>query len=182
MRAANSKLLGTKILELPKPFWVQTWKYLKTFIEVRTYLNSKFEFQVFPSLLESTLTHFLLFFGIIKRYVWISTKLFFQSIHKWLALFNRKHCHIIDLIWMISLHWLTWKESLRRTLVNLSSFGFFQVLELCNEFTWKGYGALVLRLADEVVEALFVTYDLWKWLLTVSRVALRHFWVLVKMF
>ena len=26
----------------------------------------------------------------------------------------------------------------------------------------KGYGALVLRLADEVVEALFVTYDLWK--------------------
>ena len=28
--------------------------------------------------------------------------------------------------------------------------------------TSKGYGALVLRLADEVVEALFVTYDLWK--------------------
>ena len=26
----------------------------------------------------------------------------------------------------------------------------------------KGYGALVLRLADEVVEAFFVTYDLWK--------------------
>ena len=26
----------------------------------------------------------------------------------------------------------------------------------------KGYGALVLRLTDEVVEALFVTYDLWK--------------------
>ena len=26
----------------------------------------------------------------------------------------------------------------------------------------EGYGALVLRLADEVVEALFVTYDLWK--------------------
>ena len=25
----------------------------------------------------------------------------------------------------------------------------------------KGYGALVLRLTDEVVEALFVTYDLW---------------------
>ena len=29
-------------------------------------------------------------------------------------------------------------------------------------------------------EALFVTYDLWKWLPTVSRGALRHFWVLVK--
>ena len=29
-------------------------------------------------------------------------------------------------------------------------------------FLSKGYGALVLRLADEVVEALFVTYDLWK--------------------
>ena len=27
---------------------------------------------------------------------------------------------------------------------------------------FKGYGALVLRLTDEVVEALFVTYDLWK--------------------
>ena len=26
----------------------------------------------------------------------------------------------------------------------------------------KGYSALVLRLTDEVVEALFVTYDLWK--------------------
>ena len=67
VRAANSKLLGTKILELPKLFRVQTWKYLKNFSEVRTYLNSKFEFQVFLSLLEKTLTHFLLLFDIIKR-------------------------------------------------------------------------------------------------------------------
>ena len=76
VRAANSKLLGTKILELPKPFRVQTWKYLKNFSEVRTYLNSKFEFQVFPSLLENTLTHFLLLFDIIKRNVWSSSKFF----------------------------------------------------------------------------------------------------------
>ena len=54
VRAANSKLLGTKILELPTLFRVQTWKYLKNISEVRTYLNSKFEFQVFPSLLENT--------------------------------------------------------------------------------------------------------------------------------
>ena len=76
VRAANLKLLGTKILELPKPFRVQTWKYLKNFSEVRTYLNSKFEFQVFPSLLENTLTHFLLLFDIIKRNVWSSSKFF----------------------------------------------------------------------------------------------------------
>ena len=76
VRAANSKLLGTKILELPKPFRVQTWKYLKNFSEVRTYLNSKFEFQVFPSLLENTLRHFLLLFNIIKRNVWSSSKFF----------------------------------------------------------------------------------------------------------
>ena len=44
-------------------------KYFKDFFEVRTYLNSKFEFQVFPSLLENTLTHFVLLFGIIKRNV-----------------------------------------------------------------------------------------------------------------
>ena len=76
VRAANSKLFGTKILELPKPFRVQTWKYLKNFSEVRTYLNSKFEFQVFLSLLEKTLTHFLLLFDIIKRNVWSSSKFF----------------------------------------------------------------------------------------------------------
>ena len=54
VRAYYLKILGTKILEISKPFQGLTRKYLKDFSEVGTYLNLKFEFQVFPSLLENT--------------------------------------------------------------------------------------------------------------------------------
>ena len=45
-----------------KNFSGWTWKYLKDFFEVRTYLNSNFEFQVIPSLLENTLNSHIAIF------------------------------------------------------------------------------------------------------------------------
>ena len=109
MRAANSKLLGTKILELPKPFRVQTWKYLKNFSEVRTYLNSKFEFQVFPSLLENTLTHFLLLFDINKEECVKFIQFFFN-------VFINNQPYLIEnaAILLTWFEWLHWTDLLRR--------------------------------------------------------------------
>ena len=47
VRAANSKLLGTRILEVPKPFRVQTWKYLNNFSEAELTWTRNSSFKYF---------------------------------------------------------------------------------------------------------------------------------------
>ena len=84
VRAKNLKILGTKIIELFKIFRVLTWKYLKIFYSLWTYLNSKFEFQVFPSLLENTLSHF--FCKVIDMFCWIFSSLICELTSKLLQL------------------------------------------------------------------------------------------------
>ena len=141
VRAANSKLL-----ELPKLFRVQTWKYLKNFSEVRTYLNSKFEFQVFPSLLENTRK--LLILIVDHQSFWIFPKLMCMLINmlretSYFRSYKRIFLSDLNLIVLFCLfsEFQTRKDfkfKQRMSKINCKCiFGFFQVLKVCSEFTWK---------------------------------------------
>ena len=63
---------------------------------------------------------------------------------------------------------------------NTDIFLVFSNSVLLEYASWKVMVLWFLGCRIKRAEALFVTYDLWKWLPTVSRVSPRHFWVLVK--
>ena len=126
-----------------------TWKYLKDFSEVWTYLNLNFNFQVTLSLLENPrqvlkiiLVHqsFMFFAKLIRRLIsMLRETSYFRN-------YKRNCLSTLNLIVLFCLFsefqtmkYIKFKQ--RMSKINCKCiFGVFQVLKVCTEFTWKFSG------------------------------------------
>ena len=122
---------------------------MKDFSEVRTYLNLKFEFQVFSSLLENTRKLLILIldhqsFGIFAKLMCrLINMLRKTSYFRYCKRFFLSNLNLMVPFCLFS-EFQTRKDIKFKQKVSKINwkciFGFFQVLKFCSEFTWKFSG------------------------------------------